>query len=59
MSRRDVEWMNAIYEADQAASDAHDAIYAEPLDKDRASAAIWRIHDALRPIIEADGEHPK
>lgn len=52
--RRDVEWMAAIYEADQAASEAHDAIYAEPFDQKSASDAIWKIHNALRPIIAAD-----
>lgn len=52
--RRDVEWMAAIYEADVAASEAHDAIYAEPFDQKVASDAIWKVHNALRPIIEAD-----
>jgi hypothetical protein len=38
--------------ADAAASEAHDAIYAVPFKPDVASAAIWRVHDALRPLIE-------
>ncbi len=52
--RRDVEWTLAIYEADQAASECHDAIYAEPFDKQAASDAIWRVHNALRPFIQRD-----
>jgi hypothetical protein len=53
--RRDVEFMAALYEAEEAASVAHDAIYAEPFDQKAASDAIWVIHNALRPLLD-DGE---
>jgi hypothetical protein len=47
---------DAIVAAEVAASDAHDAVYAE--DKQAASDAIWRIHDALRPLLPAEGKAP-
>lgn len=39
-------------DADAAASRAHDAIHAEPFDRQAASDAIWDIHAYLRPYIE-------
>jgi hypothetical protein len=47
------EWYFLQYakRADKCASAAHDAIYADPFDKQAASEAIWRIHDELRPLI--------
>ncbi len=46
----------SVVEADKAASKAHDAIYAEPFDKQAASDAIWEIHNWLRPMIPVTGE---
>jgi hypothetical protein len=40
----------ALRDADTAASEAHNAIYAEPFDQKAASDAIWRIHNLLRPL---------
>lgn len=38
-----------MHDADVAVSTAHDAIYAEPYDKQAASEAIWAVHALLRP----------
>lgn len=41
-----------LREADDAASVAHDFIYGKNgVTKEQASAAIWLIHEALRPLI--------
>jgi hypothetical protein len=48
--------INGLVEADRAASKAHDAIYAEPFDKQAASDAIWEVHNWLRPMIPVSGD---
>ena|SRR5689334_10577352 len=48
--------INALAEADRAASEAHDAIYAEPFNKKAASDAIWKVHNWLRPMIPVSGD---
>lgn len=46
-----------LREADNAASVAHDFIYdRNGVTKQEASDAIWRIHNALRPLFEDDPE---
>ena len=43
--------------ADQAASVAHDFIWGKNgVTQQEASDAIWRIHNALRPLIVLDGD---
>jgi hypothetical protein len=51
-SLRDTETIRAaLTEADQAASVAHDFIFGlNDVTQEEASAAIWRIHNALRPL---------
>lgn len=49
------EALRALREADLSASKAHDAIYAEPFDQEAASAAIWGVHNHLRPLIGESG----
>jgi len=49
--------MAVLREADEAASVAHDYIWPQQkgaVTKEEASDAIWRIHDILRPLIEAE-----
>lgn len=42
-----------LREADEAASVAHDFIHGKNgVTKEQASAAIWLIHEALRPLFE-------
>jgi hypothetical protein len=44
----------AMREADAAASVAHDYIYGDEhgtVTMDEANEAIWRIHNALRPLL--------
>ncbi len=44
-----------LREADEAASVAHDYIYGKNgVTKAQASAAIWIIHEALRPLFEEE-----
>jgi hypothetical protein len=43
-------------EADDAASVAHDFIHGlNGVTKEQADAAIWTIHNTLRPIIDPTG----
>lgn len=46
-----VEAVEALPAIDQAASWAHDAIFAEPFDQQKANDAIWKIHNLARPLI--------
>jgi hypothetical protein len=46
----------AVTAADRATSKAHDAIYAEPFDRQAASDAIWEVHNWLRPMIPVSGD---
>ena len=46
-----VEAVEALPLIDQAASWAHDAIFAEPFDQQAANDAIWKIHNLARPLI--------
>lgn len=42
-----------LRKADRAASVAHDFIHGKNgVTKDEASAAVWTVHDALRPLLE-------
>lgn len=58
MSKRDdVAVYESFLRADEAASIAHDFIYGKNgVTADQASAAIWVIHDVLRPLIVLDGD---
>jgi hypothetical protein len=40
-----------IQQADAQASAVHDAIYAEPFDKQKASDEVWKLHEILRGAI--------
>jgi transcriptional regulator with XRE-family HTH domain len=40
-----------LEQADRLASTAHDAIYAEPFDRQAASDAIWQVHSVLRGAL--------
>lgn len=43
--------INALPAIDKAASVVHNAIYAEPVDREAASNAIWLLHGLVRPLI--------
>ena len=41
---------DVVNEAETLTSRAHDALYAEPFDRQVVSGAIWKIHDAIRGL---------
>lgn len=56
-TRRDEAVYGALLEADHAASVAHDFVWGlNDVTKEQADAAIWTIHNALRPLIVLDGD---
>lgn len=43
-----------VKQADKLASEIHDAIYAEPFDRQVASDAVWKLHELLRSNPQAE-----
>ena len=42
----------ALRDADRLTSAVHDAIYAQPFDRQRANDAIWLVHAVLRGALQ-------
>jgi hypothetical protein len=43
-----------IQQADALVSAVHDAIYAEPFDRQKASDAVWKVHELLRARLASE-----